>query len=160
MATTLEPKYGTNGQAITCTITSLANNGQRSSLAIDNTTALLRAARVFVKVKTNAAGTSITGAVNVYAYDTADGGTTYGGGETGMGTDASVTLTSPPNIVLIGVINAVANATTYVKAMSVEQAFGGSLPAGWGIVVENKTGAALDASIVSAWYQGQQDQAV
>jgi hypothetical protein len=157
---TIKPLFGTSNQAITCTFTSLANNGQRSSLAVDNTSALFLDVLASVKVKTNAASTSATGTVNVYAYGTTDG-TTYGGGETGMGTDAGVTLTSPPNIVLIGVINAVANATTYVRsAMSIAAAFNGTMPDHWGIVIENKSGAALDASIGSANYQGVQAQSV
>jgi hypothetical protein len=158
---TIKPLFGTNNQAITCTFTSLANNGQRSSAAVDNTSNLFLDVLVSVKTKTNAAGTSATGTLNIYAYGTTDGGSTYGGGETGMGTDAGVTLTSPPNIVLIGVINCVANATTYQKsAMSIAQAFGGTMPDHWGIVIENKTGAALDASVSSANYQGVQAQVV
>jgi len=157
----IKPLYGASNQAITCTITSLANNGQQSSAAIDNTTGLYDDVLVVVKVKTGASGTAATGTVNIYAYGTADGGTTYGGGESGMGTNAGVTLTSPPNIRLIGVINAVANSTTYDGGpFSVAAAFGGILPDHWGIVVENKTGAALDASVGSAWYQGVQGQVV
>lgn len=160
MPTTLKPLLGSNNQSITCTITSIANNGQRSSTAIDNTTALLRDARVFVKVKTSASALVAPSVVKVYVYDTADGGTTYGGGEASMGTDAGVTLTSPPNIVQIGVINCPSTSTTYVRGFSVAQALGGSIGAAWGIVVENSTGQTLDGSVGSAWYQGQQDQAV
>jgi hypothetical protein len=161
MASTIKALYGTNNQSITCTITSLANNGQQSSAAIDNTTNLFLDALVNVKVKSNSASTSSTGYVNVYAYGTADGGTTYGGGETGMGTNASVTLTVPPNIRLIGVVNVVANSTTYNSGpLSVAAAFGGVLPDHWGIVIENKSGAALDASIGSSFYQGVQAQTV
>lgn len=156
---TIKSLYGTSNQAITCTLTSLANNGQQGSVAVDNTTNLFLDAILHVKVKSNAASTSTTGYVNVYAYGTADGGTTYSDGVTG--TNASQTLTSPPNLRLIGVINVVANATVYQSSeMSVAAAFGGILPDHWGIVVENKSGAALDASIGSAWYQGIQAQAV
>lgn len=151
----IKTAYGSNNQAITCTITSLANNGQRSSAAIDNTSNLFLDALVTVKIKTNASGTSASGYVAVYAYGTTDGGTTYGGGESGMGTDAGVTLASPPNLVLLGIINAVANAVTYVRSgMSIAQAFGGVLPDHWGIVVDNRTAATLDASVGSANYQG------
>lgn len=157
---TVKNVYGTSNQSITCTITSLANNGQRSSAAIDNTTNLFLDALVVVKVKTSASALT-TPVVNVYAYGTADGGTTYGGGEANMGTDAGVTLTSPPNIRLIGVINCPAISTTYVlNVSSVAAAFGGTLPDHWGIVVENKTGQTLDASVGSAWYQGIQAQVV
>ena len=154
---TVAPLYGSNNQAITCTITSLANNGQRGSAAVDNTSTPFFDALVQVVVKTNAASTSATGIVNIYAYGTSDGGTTYGDGVTG--TDAGQTLTSPPNLKLIGSINAVANSTTYKSnPMSVAQAFGGVLPAKWGIVVENKSGNTLDASVGSAFYQGVQQQ--
>lgn len=153
MSSTIKSSYGTSNQAITCTITSLANNGQRGSASIDNTTNLFLDALVHVKVKSNASGTGSTGSVNVYAYGTADGGTTYSDSVTG--TDAGQTLTSPPNLRLIGVINVVANATTYNGGpFSVAQAFGGILPDHWGIVIENKTSATLDASVGSSWYQG------
>jgi hypothetical protein len=158
---TIKSLYGSNNQAITCTITSLGSTNARSSAAIDNTSNLFLDALVTVKVKTANTGVA-TGYVNVYAYGTTDGGTTYGGGEVNMGTDAGVTLTSPPNIVLIGVLNAPATtATTYVlNAKSVAAGFGGILPDHWGIVVENKTGATLDASVGSAWYQGVQAQVI
>lgn len=151
---TIEAKYGTSNQAITCTLTSLASGAARSGLALDNTTTLFLDALVQVKVKTAAAGVSASGYVTVYAYGTADGGTTYGGGESGMGTDAAVTLTNPPNMRQIGLINANAASTTYSAQISVAQAFGGTLPDHWGIVVVNNTGAALDASVASAVYQG------
>lgn len=156
---TIKPLYGTNNQALTCTLTSLANNGQRGSAAVDNTSALFLDVLLFIKAKSNAVGTSTTGYINIYAYGTSDGGTTYSDGVTG--TDAAQTLTSPPNLRLIGVINVVANATVYSSGpMSVAAAFGGVMPDHWGIVVENKSGAALDASIGSAWYQGVQAQQV
>ena len=158
-ASTVKMVYGTNNQAISITLTSLANNGQQGSLAVDNSTNLYLDAIVFIKVKTNAAGTSATGYVNIYAYGSADGGTTYSDGVTG--TNAAQTLTNPPNVKLIGVCNAVANAATYsCGPFAVSPAFSGTLPDHWGIVVENKTGAALDASVGSAWYQGAQAQVI
>ena len=159
MAATIKSLYGTSNQAITCTITSLTNNSQQQSTSVDNTTNLFLDTLVQVKVKTASASTSATGTVNVYAYGTADGGTDYSDGVSG--TNGSVTLTNPPNMRLIGVINAVANSTTYVGGpFSVAAAFGGMLPDHWGIVVENKTGATLDAAVGSAWYQGIQAQSV
>lgn len=156
---TLKLLYGTSGVAITCTITSLTNTSQRQSTAVDNTTNLYLDALVQVKVKTNAAGTSATGFIVVYAYGTTDGGTTYD--DTVTGTDGSVTLTAPPNLRRIGTINCVANATTYIgPTMSVASAFGGVLPDHWGIVVENQTGATLDASVGAAQYRGINGQGV
>lgn len=156
---TIKAAYGTSNQAFTCTITSLTSTSQRQSTAVDNTSNLFLDALVFVKVKSASASTSATGVVNVYAYATADGGTTYS--DSASGTDGSITLTSPPNMKLIGVINVVANSTTYnAGPFSVANAFGGILPDHWGIVIENKTGATLDASIGSAWYQGIQQSVV
>lgn len=152
-------KYGSNNQAITCTITALANNGQRQSTAVDNGSNLFLDALVHVKVKTGSSSTSSTGYVNIYAYGTVDGGTTYSDGASGS--DGSITLTSPPNMRLIGVMNCVADSATYQSGpLSIAQAFGGVLPEKWGIVVENKTGATLDASVGSAYYQGVYQQGV
>ncbi len=145
--------FGTSNQAITCTFTSLANNGQRQSTVIDNSSNLFLDALVVVTVKSAAASTSSTGYVNIYAYGTVDGGTSYTDGATG--TDGTITLTAPPNMRLIGVISVVANSTTYIGGpFSVAAAFGGILPQKWGIVVENKSAATLDASTGAAKYQG------
>lgn len=156
----IKTNYGAAGTAITCTFTSLANSAFRSSLAIDNTTNLFMDAQVAVKIKTNAAGTSATGFVTVYVYASFDGGTTYGSGETGVGTDATVTLTIPTDYTVLGVIPVTGNAQTLVGYFTVAQLFGGILPNKWGIIVANSTGAALDASVGSAWYQGIQSQVV
>lgn len=154
---TVQSKYGTNNQAITCTLTSLANNGQHGSAAIDNTTNLFLDALVFVKIKSGASGFAAGSYANIYAYGTADGGTTYSDGVTG--TDASQTLTAPPNLRLIGVLNMSADSTTYDGGpFSVAAAFGGVLPDHWGIVVENKGGGAFDGTTASAWYQGVEAQ--
>ncbi len=155
MAGNLLGKYGTSNQTITLTIASLANAGQRQSTVVDNTSNLFLDALVFLKIKSAASSTVATGYVNVYAFGTADGGTTYS--ENAGATDAGITLTVPPNVRLIGVVNVVANATTYYSAlMSVAAAFGGALPDHWGIIIENKTGATLDATggNHAALYQG------
>lgn len=153
--------YGTSNQPITITLASLANNTQRASTVVDNSSTVWLDALVQVQVKSGASAVSATGAVNVYAYGTSDGGTTYSEGATG--TDAAITLTVPPNARLIGVLNVVANAVTYKSSpMSVAAAFGGVLPQKWGIIVENKSGAALDATEGShlKFYQGAGAQTV
>lgn len=161
MATTFKYLYGSNNQAITCTLASLANSAARASTAIDNTSNLFLDALVELKVKSNASGTSATGSVEIYAYGTSDGGTTYTEGATG--TDAGITLTSPTNALLIGIGNVVANATTYnIGPFSVAKPFGGVLPDHWGIIVNNKSGAALDSTEGNHLkiYQGIQTQGV
>lgn len=47
----------------------------------------------------------------------------------------------------LGRIAVIANATSYPGGpWSVASAFGGSLPAEWGIIVDNESGAALDST--------------
>jgi hypothetical protein len=146
----IKSAFGTNNQSVTCTITSLANNGQRQSTVIDNSTNKFIDALIQVTAKTAGSGTSSTGYIAVYMYMTADGGTTYSDGATGS--DGSITLTVPPNMRLIGILNCVANSATYKGVFQV--AAGGQLPEKWGIVIENKTGGALDASVGAVVYQG------
>lgn len=141
----IKAKFGSSNQGITITLASLANDAARESTVVDNSTNVFLDALVTLKVKSGASGTSTTGYVAVYAYGTSDGGTTYG--DTATGSDAAITLTSPTNLRLIGMINVVANATTYKSnPMSVASAFGGALPEKWGIVVVNKSGGTLDGT--------------
>ncbi len=149
MAGNITQKFGSNNQALTCSLapggTGLVNNGARQSTAVDNTSNLFQDVLVFIKIKSGASGTSASGVVNVYVFATVDGGTTYT--ENAGASDASITLTSPPNARLIGQLNVVANATTYYSAlMSVAAAFGGVMPDHWGIIIENKTGGTLDTT--------------
>lgn len=138
---TIKPSYGTK-TSITVTLASLANAGFRSSAALDNSTNLYLDALVQLKVKTGASGTSASGVVNVYAYASADGGTTY---PDGCGTDTGISTAA--ELRLIGQVNVAANATTYVSnTMSVAAAFGGVLPDFWGIAVQNLAGSALDGT--------------
>lgn len=145
MAGNLTARYGSNNQTVTLTVASLTNGSARQSTEVDNTSNLFNDALVSLKIKSAASGTSASGTVNVYAYGTTDGGTTRT--ENAGASDAAITLTVPPNARLIGVINAVANATTYrAGPFSVAAAFGGALPDHWGIIIENKTGGTLDAT--------------
>jgi hypothetical protein len=158
VASTIELKYGTNGQTVTCTLASLANTAARGTTVIDNTSNLYEDVPFQLTVKSGASGVSATGIVNVYATGTVDGGTTYG---EGAGSDAAVTLTVAPNVKLIGTINVVANATTYkYNPMPVSPVFGGTLFDHIGFIIENKSGAALDATEANhvKKYQGVQHQ--
>ena len=159
MAGNLENKYGLNNQPIVCTIVSLPVNGQRASAAIDNSANLFTDILVTVKAKTGTSGVSASGTINVYACGSTDGGVTYS--DNVAAGDATCTLTSPPNAALIGVINCVANAAVYVGgpfSVANNPLWKGSLPDHIVIVIENKTGAVLDPSIGSAWYQGMMEQ--
>ena len=145
--------YGSSNQAITITLTSLGNTDARASTSVDNSSNTFLDALVFLKIKSASSSVSAAGYANVYAYGSADGGTTFSDGVTG--TDAGFTPTNPPNLRLIGVINMVADSTTYEGGpFSVASAFGGVLPEEWGIVVMNESGASFDGTTASAWYQG------
>lgn len=151
MASVLEA-FGTNGQVFTCSLapggTGLANGGARQSTLIDNTSNLFLDALVMFKIKTGSSGVSATGVVNIYAAGTVDNATTLTEGA--GSSDASITLVSPTNLRFVGSINAVANGTTYTGGpFSIAAAFGGILPAKWLIIIENKTGAALDTTEAS-----------
>lgn len=134
----IKQAYNTSGTA-TLTIASLANGSGRCSTAIDNTSGLYTSADIGLKIKTNASGTSATGYVSVYLVRSYDG-TTYTDGF--GGTDAAFT---PVNALLLGTINAVANATTYYKTFDTAE-LGLTLPKKWAIAIVNSTGAALDST--------------
>ncbi len=136
--------FGSAGQAITITLASLTTGSARASTVVDNTTNLFLDALVQVQTKTGT-GPAVPNIINVYAYATVDGGTTYSDGATGS--DAGITLTAPPNAVLIGSINVPAASTSYKSGpMSVAAGFGGVLPAKWGIIIENQSGTTLSAT--------------
>lgn len=118
----------TNSGAVTITIASLANGSAAVSSAIDNSSNKYLEALIQAKIKTNASGTSATGLVNVFLVRSADGGTTYD--------DSTRTL--------IGTLPAVANATTYINTFSTAPA--GALGTHWKVAIENRSGAALDAT--------------
>jgi hypothetical protein len=156
LAGNIEAKYGTNGQAITITLNSLAASATvgRASASVDNTANVFLDALVGIEI-TLAAGTpSSSKAIWVYAYGTANGGTDYTDGCTGS--DAGFTRTDPPNLPLLGILNApTAGGLNWLGGpWSVAQAFGGNLPDHWGIAVFDDTGVALASSDNSAWYQG------
>lgn len=153
MSSVIKSDPGGNNQAITCTITSLANAAAQQSTVIDNTSSAYLDILVFLIVKSHSSSTAANGQVSVYVYASIDGGTNYTEGASG--TDGAITLTSPENVPWIGNINVVANSTTYKAGpFSIAKAFGGVLPDHVGIIVQNNSGAALDASIGSAFYQG------
>jgi len=152
--------FGTSNQAMTITLASLGSTSSREATAIDNTTNLFMDVKISVKVKTNAAGVSATGAVNVFAYSSADSGTTWAGGVTG--TDNAY-AGNKDALVFLGSLPTIALATTYASVFSLSRAFGyGGIPANWGIVIDNESGAALDATGAShaVLYQGIQAQVI
>jgi hypothetical protein len=149
-ATVVSTKYRATNQTITITLNSLANSttqstGIRGSALIDNTSNNDLDDQVTVKVKTGASSTSSTGTVVIYLYGCVGGSTTCTDSVTG--TDAGQTLTNPTNLIKVQACNTVANATTYICGpFSVANSFGGTVPARWGVVIQNLSGATLDTT--------------
>lgn len=154
----IKNKYAASA-AITITLASLASAAAREGTVIDNATNLYLDALVYVACKLAAGTPASDKAIYVYAYGSEDG-TNFGDNVTGA--DAALTMRSPTNLRLIGVINTPdAGGLTYKsQPMSVAAAFGGVLPREWGIVVENKTGLALDATGNAASFTGVMAQSV
>jgi hypothetical protein len=134
-----EATAGSTATAITCTLTSLAATSARESATVDNTSNLFLDALVQVRVKIGATTPTNDKAVYIYAWGVIDP-TTPKFPDAVTGSDAAITLQSPTQLRLIGVINATTASTSYVsEPMSVASAFGGILPPKWGIVISNSS---------------------
>lgn len=154
----IKQAFGTS-TSVTVTLASLADSASagRESTMIDNATDLFLDVLIAAKFKTQNSGSiSDPKCVYVWAYGSADDGTTYG--DTVTGSDAAVTLNGPPNnLRLVGVVNVAAINTTYKGGpWSLAAAFGGRVPKKWGIVVQNDCGTALSSTEGDhdVWYQG------
>ncbi|OHB67543.1 MAG: hypothetical protein A2Y77_12585 [Planctomycetes bacterium RBG_13_62_9] len=152
----IKAKYGSSNQAITITINGLANDAKRESTAVDNSVSCFTEALVQVKIATNATADS-TGdkSVHIYAYGTADDGTTCSGNAAGSDAAFGTDPQQIDNCRLIGIIYAPTQNKIYESdLMGIASAFGGQVPQRWGIVVHNKTGQTLKDSDGCAFYQG------
>src|SRR5262245_33507560 len=101
----IQTSYGSSGNALTITLASLASSataGQEST-AVDNTTDKFLDALVFVKLRPTTGTIANDKCAYVYAYGTVDGGTSYS--DKASGSNAAITLTDPPNMRRIGVVN-------------------------------------------------------
>lgn len=137
--------------AITCGIDALTNSttAARQSTVIDNTANLYTDALVQLRLQTTAGSLAAGSYVYVYLYGWSKGqGNHYT--DTISGVDGAYTLPSsfPTNFKSVQVIpyNVSANTVMYSSSFSVAAAFGGVMPAKWGIVVNNQTGLALSGT--------------
>lgn len=144
--------YGAS-TALTITLDSLAAAGARESTAVSNTTTLFGDAHVTVIAALSSGSPTGDKAINVYAYGSEDGSTYT---DNATGSDAAITLRSPTNLRLIGVVSAPdSGSVTYNShPLAVSPAFGGTIPSRWGVVVENQTGLAFAAAGCSASFSG------
>lgn len=140
-------EYGTDAQAITVTLASLASAASRESATVDNTSNKFLDALVGVKVKTNGSAPTGDKAVHVYAWGTVDYTASATYPDTVTGSDAGITPNSPTQLKYLGSVFCASASTTYIGGpWSIAERFGGTLPAKWGLVFTNATGNALDAT--------------
>lgn len=148
MSSALKVAYGSEAQAITATLASLASSASagRESAAIDNTSNLLLDALVALKIKLQAGTPGSDKAIYVWVAGTVDAATpTWPDAITGA--DAAITFNSPANVRLLGVIAAPTSAGIFIGGpWSVAAAFGGSMPEKWSIAVRNFTGCTFSAT--------------
>lgn len=141
-----QPKYG-SGTALTITLTSLGATSGRESTAVDNSTNLYEDALVFAQLKSSAVSANDTVAYVYVAGSINDGSDNWPDAVTGA--DAAITVNSPTQLKLLGVVNfgatGAAAGTFKGGPWSVGALFGGTLPKKWSIVVVNSN-AALTAT--------------
>lgn len=163
MSSIIKPSYGTDGQSITITLTSLgANGGAQESTAVDNSTDLFLDALVQVKTKTGAGTIGSDPYLYLYVLGSDDGSTWP---SPATGSNASVSV--PDNNTKAKLLGAVhmPNASTAYKSnlFSVLQAFGGiAIPKKWSILALNQTGVTLSSTAGdhAVTFQGVQAQIV
>lgn len=137
-------KYST-AQTVTMTNTSLGDGSWRQSASVDNATNLYVDAHLGGSIQTGTTPTA-NGTIDIYAYGSYDG-TNFTGGASGS--DAAYTADGEEllfPLLLSITVDATSNQDYVFGPVSVAQAFGGVLPETWGIVIENNTGAALNAT--------------
>lgn len=138
--------------AFTMTLNSLASAAARQSTAVDNSSNKYLDALVEVTIAFPNSAPGSLSTLYVYAYASLDG-TNYAEGATG--TDGAYTFAATTALRSIGAIPAIQNTTSGVRygPFAVAPAFGGILPAKWGIIVNNNGGQNLSASNNAAQYR-------
>lgn len=141
----VESSYGTANQTITMTITALASSATagRESTVVSNATPLSLDALVQVTAVVSTGTIANDRGVHVYAYASVDDGSTFPDGITGSDAAYSFNAAATSNLAYLGFIQIPAQSLTRRKIFSIASAFGGVLPARWGIAVLNYSGISL-----------------
>jgi hypothetical protein len=151
MATVKEALANAASMTVTAlnSLASSATAGWQSAV-VDNSSDLAEDA--LVQVVLDFANTAPANDKAVYVYAYTGIGTNYT--EPCTGSEGTVTITNPNNLRQIGVLTyQTADMVLKSGVMSVALAFGGVMPAKWGLVIINYTGAAIAASGNSVTYQ-------
>lgn len=140
-------------QTVTITLTSLGDGAWRQSAVVDNdvTNKFLDA---LVGGSIQVGAVTADGTIDVYAYGSYDDTNFSGGvGSTDQaitwGTTGSTSVEGFRQLMLLGQIvvdTTDDNNDILFGPFSVAEVFGGLLPTKWGIVIENNTGVALNAT--------------
>lgn len=134
--------YAANSSA-TITLASLGNGSARQCTEITNSSGYVDAL-VALRTRTGAV-TASDKAVYVYAGGSLNDGTWRT--DNASAADQAITLPSPENVRLIGVVNTPTTAADfYGGPWSLSAAFGGIVPERWFLVVKNGSGGTLSAS--------------
>lgn len=132
--------------ALTWTPASLANSSYDGSASVTNTTNKYIDVLVGGKITTGTTPTVDT-LIQIFAYGSWDGGTTFTAGISGS--DGGTPGTGEENLLkLVDVIkvDATSDHTYEWGPVSLAQVFGGLLPEDWGLVVYNGTGVAFNST--------------
>lgn len=127
------------------TIANLADSSAREGAFIDNTSTLYLDAMMYFSIQLQIGTPASDRVVNFWFYASEDG-TNYTDNATG--TNAPITLRNPNNFRGPWTLfTPDAGGITYKTVIpSVAAFFGGNLPRRWGVVIENRTGLALNAT--------------
>lgn len=139
--------YGASGQALTITLTGLADSATvgRQSTSVDNASNRYLDALISAKFGLTTGTISAPSAVFVYAYASVDGGSEFP--DTVAGTDGTITINSPTQLKLLGAVYCAAQSTVYKGGpWSIAALYGGRMPERWGVVVINDCGIALSGT--------------
>lgn len=146
MAVTNVTYSGAAGTAITLTLSSLANGSWRQSTVVDNTSNLYIDALVGGSVQTGTSPTA-NGTIDIYAYGQYDASGEYTAGASGS--DGAYTADgeeSQLKFVTSIIVDGTSDQDYEWGPFNIAPLFGGVMPQRWGLVVENNTGATLNAT--------------
>jgi hypothetical protein len=132
--------YATKGDVTITLDTPLTNSSARQSAVVDITSTGYRDIKLSVKTKGQA---SATGNVHIYVYTALAGATNYTGGASGS--DAAYTAADWNNLKYLGAVD-MNETTSVVREFEFSSVFPGAMPAKWGIIYLNSSGASTSTT--------------
>lgn len=154
---TVKPQYGTTVALAVTALQSLASSATAGwqSARTSNLSTLATDYEIMVKLTTSATAPANDKAMYIYLipWYTSDAGTTWfanSGGTTTLpsGSDATYTIASPNNLILLGVLNHITASATEQGTFLISNAFGNRLPDAFSLCIINFSGAALSTSCI------------